>query len=312
MQFGRLIYHMSIAGCAAGLACWAIMRLLVQAAQGAFSPLWVDLLAGVILGAVLSGTAVGFGDKWSTGSVVPRWVLSAVGVGILCGLAGGGLAILLKRSVGGSMFVNRVLMWSVIGAMIGLGLGLRSLAVNRARVLHAVVGGLLGGTLGGISFAGLAGRIPDVSDSLAYVLLGFGICCGVVSAPVLMRTATLIFLRSNDPRAIHKLGRRRQWELQNNDLYVIGSLAPSHNESSYRPEVEIYLPDAMVAERHAKLYSQGRQFYLARHENIAGLQGQKYYLEVNGMPVKSPVAIHDGDTLVIGGTTMTIESRQRR
>src|ERR1035437_8033905 len=115
MQFGRLIYYMSVAGCAAGLACWAIMRLLVQAAPGAFSPFVLDLLAASILGGALSGTAVGFGDKWSTGSIVPRWVLTATAVGILSGLAGGMLALLLKRSVGGSMFVNRVLTWSVVG-----------------------------------------------------------------------------------------------------------------------------------------------------------------------------------------------------
>jgi hypothetical protein len=310
MQFARLIYHLSVLGAAAGLACWGVLRLLVQALPGAFPPSVLDVLAATILGATVSGLAVAFGDKWSTGTMVPRWVFFAVLIGLAAGCTGGLLALLLKRG-NGSMMVNRVLVWSVVGALIGFGLGMRSFTVNRARVVHAILGGLLGGTLGGLSFAGLAGRVPDVSDSLAYMLLGFGICCGVVSAPVLMRTATLSFLRSNDARAIHKLGRRRQWELQENDMYIIGSLAPRNNGSSYRPEVEIYLPDALVAERHAKLYSQSGQFYLARHENIMGSQGQRYYLEANGRPVIAPVSLHDGDNIIVGGTTMRLEMRQR-
>jgi hypothetical protein len=183
------------------------------------------------------------------------------------------------------------------------------LSVNKVRVVHAFLGGFAGGAIGGVSFAGLAGLVPDVSDSLAYMLLGVGICAGVVSAPALLHTAVLHFIKSDDGRVLTKLGRRREWELLTHDLCILGSRPAKLHGSSYQPEVNVWLPDVTVADRHAKIYYDQDRFYVSRHEDISN-QGNRYDLTVNDRPVHGAVPLEDGDTIGVGGTLLRIQFRR--
>lgn len=293
------------------MASWTIIRLVNILIPMPVASLWVDLAAGALLGAFLSGMAVAFSDKWTMGETVARPVFIAVLFGLVMGTVGALIGRNLPAGQGsGALLLNRVLTWALFGALIGLGIGLRWLAVNKIRVAHAFLGGFTGGALGGLSFAGLAGLVPDVSDSLGYMLLGVGICAGVVAAPVLAHAAILHFIRSDDSRALMKLGRRRQWELQEHDYYIIGSRPPKLSGSSYRPEVNVWLPDATVADQHAKVYSDQGNFYVARHESISGPGGDRYFLALNDRPVAGARALKDGDTITVGGTILRIEFRR--
>ena len=183
MSLYQTLYYMSLVGWMAGLFSWACTAL-VAAALPSQTESWVpDLVAAVFLGAFIGGLTVGFSDKWSGNRVMPRWVVSGTLIGIFAGLLAGGIQIPITKNLQAQAPVlNRLIAWMLVGSFIGLGLGLRWVQVNRARVVHAFAGGLIGGALGGLIFAGLGSKIPDLSQALGYVVLGVGICFGITLA----------------------------------------------------------------------------------------------------------------------------------
>src|SRR5262249_59021588 len=115
-------------------------------------------------------------------------------------------------------FFSRFLCWMVTGGLIGLGLGLRWIAANKMRVVHACIGGLLGGAFGGALFHTLGSTVPDLTQAFGFVLIGVGICFGITLAPILLRQGVLRFVSSGDARAQAKLGRSgKEWEVQQGD-----------------------------------------------------------------------------------------------
>ena len=72
---------------------------------------------------------------------------------VSAGLAAGLLQIPITKNLApSSPLLSRLITWMLAGSFIGLGLGLRWVNVNKARVAHAYIGGLLGGALGGAVF----------------------------------------------------------------------------------------------------------------------------------------------------------------
>jgi pSer/pThr/pTyr-binding forkhead associated (FHA) protein len=140
-----------------------------------------------------------------------------------------------------------------------------------------------------------------------------GISFGITLAPILLRDGLIQFISSSDPRAQSKYGRsRKQWEVQDGDSYLIGSQIQSSSQTRYRPEIEIFIPDASIAPRHARLYGKEGRFYLARHTDAAGHSGlARYVLRVSGKTVTGFQELHDADDILIGRTALCFVAKRK-
>jgi MFS family permease len=288
---------------------------LVSVALSAQDTVWLaDVLSSTILGAFIGGLTVAFTDRWAGSRVMPRWVISGTVIGLLAGLAAGLIQIPITNNLAAQAPVlTRVIVWMLAGSLIGLGAGLRWVTVNSARAAHAFAGGLLGGALGGLLFAGLGSRIPDLSQALSFVLTGVGISFGITLAPILLRDGVLQFVSSGDARAQSKFGpSHKEWELQQGDSYTIGSQSQDLSKTRYRPDVEIFIPDAAIAARHATLFGREGGFYIARHPDASGPAGlAKHVLKVGGKTVTTSFQLRHSDDILIGRTALRFVTRRK-
>ena len=314
MSLDQSLYFMSLVGGMAGLFSWALATLvtsLLSTQETAWLP---DLISAIILGGFIGGFTVGFSDRWSGNRVLGRWIASGALIGMTAGLIAGLIQVPITNRLGERYPVlSRLITWMIAGSLIGLGLGLRWISVNRLRAAHAQVGGLIGGAAGGVFFASLGSSIPDLSLALGFVLTGVGISFGITFAPILLRDGLIQFISSSDPRAQSKYGRsRKQWEVQDGDSYLIGSQTQDASQTRYRPEIEIFIPDASIAPRHAHLYGKKGRFYLARHAEAAGQAGlARYILRVGGKTVTGFQELHDSDDILIGRTALTFVAKRK-
>jgi hypothetical protein len=314
MSLYQTLYFMSLAGGIAGLVSWALVALASILLVN--QPIWIsDLLSATVLGALIGGITVAFSDKWSGNRVLPRWVASGAIVGTVAGLFAWLIQIPITNSLGGQLpGLTRLIAWMLVGSFIGLGIGLRWVAVNRARVAHAFAGGLIGGVLGGIAFEGLGSSIPDLSQALGFVILGLSICLGVTLAPILLRDGVLQFVSSGDARAQSKFGRKhKEWQIQEGDTYVVGSEDQENTRSRYRSETNIFIPDAAIATRHAILVGKGGRYFLARHPSSSDPASlARYQLRVRGKTVATSLELRDADDILIGRTALKFVTRIER
>jgi hypothetical protein len=315
MDQKQTIYFMTLVGGLAGLLCWSLVVWIPGSFQLAQESFWlVDVINLTLFGALIGGLTVGFADGWSGDRILARWVFSGLAIGFLCGSLSGisqaGLSRLLATE---SSLLSRSLSWMVAGGLIGWGAGLRWITLNKRRALHALLGGMGGGALGGAVFASLGSGIPDVSQAVGFMLTGMGITSGVTLAPVLMRDGILTFMTSEDPRATKKYGsHQKQWELQNGDRYVVGSLGADQTLTIYAQEVQVFIPDAQVAPRHAILSGRHQRFFVDRHPESIDSAGQFVYsLSVNGSDVEGPRELTDGDLILVGQTCLRFQSKRR-
>jgi hypothetical protein len=177
--------------------------------------------------------------------------------------------------------------------------------------VHALVGGLVGGGLGGLLFTFLGS--DQFFQALAFMVSGVCITLGVTLAPVLLRDGVLHFISSADPRAQNKYGSPQQeWVIQEGDRFTIGSQGSERNMTVYARAVDVYIPDAMVAKRHAVLFAKGKRFYIQQHPENAGPQGQPLApLQVNSINVTSTRELRDKDEIVMGQTLLRFFSRKQ-
>jgi MFS family permease len=313
MSLRQTLYFMSLVGGMSGLFAWAIVRL-VEAILTTENGNWVsDLIATAVLGAFIGGLTVAFSDHYSGNRAMPRWIISGAFIGLCAGLAGGLLQIPITRNLApASPLLSRLITWMLAGSFIGLGLGLRWIHVNKARAAHAYVGGLLGGALGGLVFASLGSRAPELSHAISFILVGVGICFGVTLAPILLRDGLLQFVSSGDARAQMKFGKaRKEWELQQGDSYTIGSRSQDQSQTRYRPEIEIFIPDSAIASCHAILFGKEGRFYLSRHPDTGGQPGlAKYVVRVRGKTVVTSQELSNSDDILIGRTALKFVTRR--
>lgn len=305
---------MSLVGGMAGLFSWALATLVTSLIGLQETPWVSDLISAVVLGGFLGGFTVGFSDRWSGNRVLVRWIVSGVLIGMSAGLVAGLIQIPITRRLAEPYpLLSRLITWMIAGSLIGLGLGTRWISVNRLRAAHALVGGLIGGAAGGAIFASLGSSIPDLSLALGFVLTGVGISFGITFAPILLRDGLLQFVSSGDPRAQSKYGRsRKQWEVQDGDSYMIGSQTQDASQTRYRPEIGIFIPDASIAPRHARLFGKAGRFYVARHVDLAGTATlARYVLRVRGKTVTGFQELHDADDILIGRTALCFVARRK-
>jgi hypothetical protein len=314
MSLNQSLYFMSLVGGMSGLFSWALTSTILSFIEISQNRWTSDLIAAVLLGGLLGGMTVGFSDHWAGNRVTTRWVISGTLIGIVAGLLAGTMQVPISSSLGDeNPLLSRVISWTLAGAFIGLGLGLRWVHVNRARAAHAFLGGFVGGAVGGLLFAGFGSRIPDLSQAMSFVLTGVGISLGITLAPILLRDAVLEFVSSGDARAQGKFGKtRKQWELQDGDTYILGSQSQDGMQTRYRPVVEIFIPDASIAAQHAKLYAKEGHFYIARHPDVGGQAGlARYVLRVRGKTVTTSAELRDSDDILIGRTALVFSARAK-
>lgn len=314
MSLDQNLYFMSLVGGMAGLLSWALATLVISLIGIQQTPWWSDLISAIVLGGFIGGLTVGFSDRWSGNRVLARWIVSGALIGMSAGLIAGLIQIPITRRLAENYpILARLITWTIAGSLIGFGLGLRWISVNRLRAAHALVGGLIGGASGGAIFAGLGNSIPDLSLALGFVFTGVGISFGITFAPILLRDGLIQFVSSSDPRAQSKFGRsRKQWEVQDGDSYLIGSQTQGSSQTRYRPEIEIFIPDAAIAPRHARLYGKEGRFYLARHNDAAGQAGlARYVLRVGGRTVSGFQELHDSDDIMIGRTALNFVAKRK-
>jgi hypothetical protein len=240
-------------------------------------------------------------------------VLGAV-AGILTGLLYVPIEARVVRggTTSSAILVGRALPWLIAGGLIGLVTGLRWAGANPLRALHALLGGLVGGTLGGLVVTVLPRQ--EFLQALAYMLTGTGITLGVTLAPVLLSDGVLQFVSSGDPRAQNKYGSPRQeWVIQDGDRLVIGSQSASSTMTMYTQDVQVYIPDAMVGPRHAVLFSKNKRFFVQLHPDNAGPQGQPLEpLQIGDVNVAGTRELHNGDELVVGQTLLRFTTKRQQ
>jgi hypothetical protein len=311
MSLRQTIYFMALVGGLAGLLCWSVV-------------VWIswrsDLVSAIVLGMLIGGLTVIFSDRWSGEQVVWRWIVSGVVIGFIAGLLSG----IIQQWIGSGLIPQKnlelIVAWTVTGTLIGFGTGLRWVAVNKLRVFHALGGGMFGGLLGGLVFvlwtltsAGSQSPwVPDLVRATGLMMTGVGITCGVTIAPVLLRNGVLRFISSGDARAQNKYGRNSmEWALHDGDSYLAGSLGADMTASLYSQEVQIYIPDQMVNNRHAVIRGQKGRFFIEQHPDNRGPQGQPLYpLQLRGQDVVMPQELRNGDDVVIGQTLLRFETRK--
>jgi len=312
MSLYQTLYYMSLAGGFAGLLSWGLTALL-SATVLSDRPALADLTAAALLGLIIGLLTVAFSDKWSGNRVVGRYVLAGGLIGLVAGLLGGLAMIPITENLGAQFpFLARLLSWTVVGSLIGLGLGLRWVMANKMRVVHACLGGLVGGAIGGSLFHLLGSRIPDLTQALGFVLVGVGICFGVTLAPILLRDGVLKFVSSGDARAQAKFGRSgKEWEIRQGDTLLIGSQSLDLNKTAFAVGVQVFIPDAAIAPRHAILFGKDGRFYIARHPDINNPQGlARYVLRVRGRTVTTSQELRAGDDILVGRTAIKFMTRK--
>lgn len=312
MSLYQTLYFMSLAGGFAGLVSWALTALL-SATVLSNRPALADVTAAALLGLIIGLLTVAFSDKWSGNRVVARYVLAGGAIGLVAGLVGGLGMILITEHLGSQLpFLARLLSWMLTGSLIGLGLGLRWVMANKMRVVHACLGGLVGGAVGGSLFHLLGSRVPDLTQALGFVLVGVGICFGITLAPILLRDGLLKFVSSGDARAQAKFGRSgKEWEIRQGDTLLIGSQPLDLNRTAYAVGVQVFIPDAAIAPRHAILFGKEGRFYIARHPDINNPQGlARYVLRVRGRTVTTSQELKAGDDILVGRTAIRFMTKK--
>jgi hypothetical protein len=247
-SFNQMVYYMALVGGTAGLGCWFVVSWIpdfVTVRRGL-----VDVINLSVLGGLIGGLTVGCHDHWLEDRVVGRSVLMGILIGVLAGVAGGFIHSVICRTplTGQLPLFSRALSWMIAGWLIGLGISLRWVMIDKNRVLHGLIGGMSGGLLGGIVFWSFKGASAEISQLLGFMLTGTGITCGVSLAPTLSQRGLLEFVSSGDPSVAETYGRsHKQWEIHEGGKYVIGSLGAGPAQTTLKPERHIFIPDEMVA-----------------------------------------------------------------
>jgi len=311
MSLYQTLYYMSVTGGMAGLFAWALQAVVAAIVTGDGAAWLPDFAAACVLGLLIGSLTVTFSERLSSSRVGVRTVAAGGAIGLAAGVASGFGMAWITHVLAAQPLLARLLSWILTGGLIGLALGLRWVKANRMRVAHACVGGLIGGAMGGALFHALGSRVPDLTQAIGFVLIGLGICFGVTLAPILLRDGLLRFVSSGDARAQAKLGRAgKEWEIQQGDSCLVGSEAVDLQKTRFAVGLQVFIPDAAIAPRHAVLFGQDGRFFVARHGDINNQAGlARYVLRVRGKTVTTSQELRDGDDILIGRTAVKFIAR---
>jgi hypothetical protein len=239
------IYYTAVFGALGGLLGWWIMGSLPTGA-------WNVWVAYPIVGAGL-GLCIGACVAATDGALIkrsPRRALRdsiAGGVlGTLAGLVGLLLAEVSFLAFEGGLF-GRALGWMALGGFIGLSDLLVSWRLNRA--LYGAVGGLAGGLLGGVLYEALTQAFLTQSDRAQVIVGGVGL--------VLLGACIGAFI----PLARQAFSRGELRVLNGDQAGLVREVSDIATIGRY-DGCDVYLPDAAVAWRHARIRRTSHGFAL--------------------------------------------------
>lgn len=314
MSLYRGLFFATLVGMTAGLVASLAGELAVVALAGTGKRWIPDTVTLLLFGTVCAVFLFLYFDKVLRGSMRP----SSVGYGLLCGGGSAVVAAVLAYGLESgvaptSPTLARIAVWALCFSLIGLGLGLRWVKTNRARILHTYAGGLVGGMLGGFVLALFAPHLPAGINMSALMLAGAGTGFGAAIAPVLVREGNMRFVSSGDARAQNKLGKvSTTWDLNAEDSYVFGSAMTVQGGTRFQQGADIVIPDSAIAPRHAVVFSKDGRFFIARHPDAGGAEGvAKYVLRIKGKTVLNSQELHALDDVLIGRTALRFENKRK-
>ena len=244
-----------------------------------------DLLLGALIGFFI-GAFLACIEAMSVG----QWRQTARGIrsGGVIGAFGGAIGLLVGEFafdiLGG--FNGRILGWSVLGILVGLGVGWASRSNARRR--NGAIGGLAGGGLGGFFYQSLTATFPQAfGRAIAIIVLGtlIGFFIGLVGE--LLKRGWLMVVRSQSRNA----REGREYPLSK-AVTIIGRAE----------ECDIGLfGDKTVQGHHAIIRQEGRNYFIS-----ATGGGQ---VLVNRQPVGGRHPLKSGDRVEIGGTLFLFRER---
>jgi hypothetical protein len=313
MSLYKNIYYAALIGAMAGLLTWGASGLVLIGLDIKRS-LWIpDATVVFTLGTFLASSIFAY-IEIAAGKRM-RW--ASLGWGLLLGMGSAAAAVLVIRELQAHIQMEsptlfRLVVWALAGSLIAMGIGLRWIKSNHARVLHTYAGGLAGGLAGGVIFTFLGPHSPELCQAFGLMLTGAGTGFGAALSPMLARDGAVQFISSGDARAQSKFGRSgKQWLLEPGESYVLGNVATSDTGSRFQQGVDIFIPDSFLSPRHAVLFSKDGRYFIARHPDASGPAGiAKYVLRVRGKTVTTSQEIHASDDLLVGRTALRFTSKK--
>ncbi len=206
-------YAAAVSGMAGALLAWFVCSTITDLSDALPTYARLDLAVGGMIGA-FSGAFIAGSDALRRRGSVPLGVLFGVALGLVGGIAGGAAGagvggVLAPRLTAASFPFARIVAWAVLGAALGLTLGMRWWQDDERRTADGAGYGALAGIVGGLLYS-----LPGPSEfwqALAFGIVGAGVGAGVC-APSLRRSVAILELERAGSGRIG-LTRLREWGL---------------------------------------------------------------------------------------------------
>ncbi len=276
----KLLFY-AAAGGLGGLAAWGASEPFLGIRFVYGRDMLLGALVGLFIGAFLASIEALSVGQW-------RQALRGIRFGAAFGAIGGAAGLLVGEFafdlIGG--FNGRILGWSVLGVVVGLGVGWATRSGARRR--NGAIGGLVGGAIGGFFYQALTATFPQAfGRAIAIILIGalIGFFIGLVGE--LLKRGWLMVVRSQSRNA----REGREYPLVKN-VTIIGRAEES--------DIGLFGDQAVLA-HHAIIRHEGKDFFVSPTGG-----GQ---VLVNRQPVSGRYTLKSGDRVEIGGTLFLFRDR---
>ncbi len=285
------IFTAAVAGGTAGLITFGILEPSVRISELTrsahdLSSMFSEVLHMFGLNGMLTGLAIAVTDE-ITGSSSKRLLLRA-SLGALLGLVFGAVSgvlaqlvfsILIAVSLGAAALPARTLGWAMLGAGVGMAVGIANYSGRRVR--YGLLGGAIGGGLGGVLFDVLSGitGAGTISRLVGFTAIGAFTGAAVMLIEESRKTAWVTRLVGKNEGKQYVINKQCA-RIGRNELFEIPIFA-----------------DTTVAKLHAEIQTSDWSSF-----QLVDRTGTPSTL-LNGNPV-SNVKLKNGDIITVGNTNL--------